>query len=60
MPAEDSRLTESDRAVIDRAREVLAEESPGMYELAGMAARVGALEWHLGELLALAERLGGS
>ena len=44
---------------IDRARAVLAEDSPSMYELADMAARIGALEWHLGELLALAGELAG-
>ena len=49
-----------DRSQQDRAgaaRAALAEESPGMYELAGMAERLGALEYHLAEMLALVAEL---
>jgi len=52
-------LTAADRDTIDRAREVLAEEPPSLYELGDMAARIGRLEWHLGELLRLAGRAAG-
>ncbi len=51
-----SSLSGADRETIARAREALGG-SPA-YDLAGMAARIGALEWHLGEVLRLAERLG--
>ncbi len=53
--------TPADRATtVGRAREVLEEAPPSLYELGGMAARIGRLEWHLGELLALvAERAAG-
>ena len=39
--------------VAAEARAVLEAEPPSMYELGDMAARVAALEWHLGEVLAL-------
>lgn len=45
------------RCIVERARAVLAEEPPSMYELGDMAARIGRLEWHLEELLALAGQL---
>jgi hypothetical protein len=51
--------TPADRAIIDRAREVLQEESPSMYELGDMAERIGRLEWHLGEMIRLAGRAAG-
>ena len=52
-------LTPGQQQRIDRARAMLAKDSPSLYELGDMAARVGALEWHLGELLALAGELAG-
>jgi hypothetical protein len=51
-------LTGDQAASVERAREVLGQ--PHEYDLAGMAARIGALEYHVAELLALAEYLGGS
>ena len=42
---------------VERARQVLAGQSPSMYELADMAGRIGSLEWHLEELLSLVGEL---
>ena len=50
-------LTADQAARVERAREVLAE--PAVYEPAAMAGRIGRLEWHLEELLALVGQLGG-
>ena len=48
-------LTPAQAATLDQAREVLARpHGSGTHELAG---RVGALEWHLAELLALVGQL---
>jgi hypothetical protein len=52
-PQAPGRLTADHAAVVERARAVLTEDSPSMYELGDMAARIGRLEWHVGELLAL-------
>ena len=54
-----STPTAADRDTIAAAREVLEEESPSLYELTDMAARIGRLEYHLGELLRLAARAAG-
>lgn len=43
---------------VERARAVLDE--PHDYEPADMAARIGKLQWHLGELLALVGELSGA
>lgn len=43
------------QSTVDRAREVLAQEhDSGLY---GLAVRIGQLEYHLGELLALTDRI---
>jgi hypothetical protein len=47
-------LTEAQAATVERAREVLGR--PHEHDLAGMAARIGALEYHLREMIALAGR----
>ncbi len=60
MTTATARLTPDQQQSVDRARAVLAGESPSMYELADMAARIGQLEWHLGELLALVSDLSGA
>ena len=46
-------LSADQAATVEHARKALASEPPSMYELGDMAVRVGALEWHLGELLAI-------
>lgn len=46
------------RGTIDQAREALNQPRPSLYELADMASRIGALEWHLGELLRLIDPAG--
>lgn len=51
------QLTPDQIQRVERARAVLAEEQPSMYELADMAGRIGRLEWHVQELLSLAEEL---
>lgn len=51
-------LTPDQARQVERARQVLAEQPGSMYELADMAGRIGRLEWHLGELLALVAELG--
>jgi hypothetical protein len=53
-------LTADQAQRADRARQVLAEQSPSMYELVDMAERIGRLEWHLGELLALVDELAAA
>ena len=53
-------MNDTDRDTISRARAVLAEDRPSMYELGDMAARIGALEWHLDAALRLAERLAAA
>jgi len=50
-------LTDDDRAVIVLARRTLAAEHG--YDAESLAARCGALEYHVDALLRLAERLGG-
>lgn len=50
-----SSLTPGQQQQADRAREVLAAEHG--YDLASMAGRLGVLEWHLGEMLALIGQL---
>jgi hypothetical protein len=47
------QLTTDQAQRIERARVVLAEESPSTYEPADMAGRLGRLEWHVQELLSL-------
>ena len=51
-------LTPGQQQRVDRAREVLT--GPAVYELTAMAARIGALEWHLGEVLALVDELAAA
>jgi hypothetical protein len=46
-------LTEADRAVIARAREAL--DAPHGYGPLELAEQIGRLEWHLAELIRLAE-----
>lgn len=48
-------LTDDQIRTIRRAREVLAEEHG--WEPGDLAARIGALTWHLGDLLALVDQL---
>jgi hypothetical protein len=50
-------LTADQAVIVGQARAALSQEPPSMYELADMAGRIGALEWHLGELLALVGQL---
>lgn len=50
-------LTAEQAAHVERARVVLAEDPPSMYELGDMTARIGSLEWHLGEMLRLVGQL---
>jgi hypothetical protein len=50
------RLDPSQAARLDRARELLTAEHG--HDPASMAARVGQLEWHLAELLALVDAIG--
>lgn len=53
-------LTAEQARTVDHARKAL--ETPGDKNLDAverLAARVGALEWHVGELLALVEKLTG-
>lgn len=50
-------LTATQQLVIDGARRVLAAKHG--YETADLAARIGALEWHVGDLLALVGQLAG-
>jgi hypothetical protein len=50
-------LTPDQAQRADRARAVLAEQSPSIYELADVAERIGRLERHLAELLALVDEL---
>ena len=50
-------LTANQAARIERARTVLAE--PQTYEPADMAGRIGRLEFHIEELLALVGNLSG-
>ncbi len=45
------------QSTADAARAALDDQSPSMYELADMAGRVGRLEWHLAEMLALVAEL---
>lgn len=46
-------LTADQAARVEDARAVLAGEPVSMYELGDLANRIGRLEWHVGELLAL-------
>jgi hypothetical protein len=56
-----ARLTAAQAATVERARKVLGGgEPPSMYELGDRAVRIGALEWYLGELLALVGQLAGA
>jgi len=50
-------LTNGQAQHVERARAVLTD--PPAYEPADMAARIGRLEWHLQELLALIGELSG-
>jgi len=50
-------LRPDQRIQVDRAREVLAAKSG--YEPLQMAERIGALEWHVAELLRLVDDLAG-
>lgn len=54
----ETTISDDGRRALDRAREVLAE--PYGADVMDLAKRVGALEWHLREMIALAERLGGA
>jgi len=49
------QLTSGQQGRLDAAAEVLAAEHG--YDAGGLAARAGALEWHLGEMLALVREL---
>jgi len=50
-------LTAGQAQHVERARAVLTD--PPAHEPAGMTDRIGRLEWHLGELLALIGELAG-
>ncbi len=50
-------LTPGQAQRVEAARRVLAD--PPAHEPMDMAARIGRLEWHLGELLALVAELAG-
>jgi hypothetical protein len=51
------RLTDEQAEVVERARRALSKEHG--HSLLELAERIGVLEWHLGEMLALVEQVTG-
>lgn len=51
-------LTQCQQGSLDRARGILAQEHG--HDAASLAYRLGQLEWHLGQLLALVDQLAGT